>query len=123
MRLLPLAAAALAAFASPALASPWPVQRIALANFRYAPGPIVLAAGQPVTLLFVNTAHGGHDFTARDFFARSRIIAGSAPGGRVALSGGQTRSVTLLPVPGTYRVHCSHFLHSSFGMTAAIIVR
>ena len=123
MRLLPLAAAALAALASPALASPYPVQRIDMANFRYAPKPIVLAAGKPVTLMFVNAAHGGHDFTARDFFARSRILAGSAPSGRVELSGGETRSVTLVPSAGTYRVHCSHFLHSSFGMTDTIIVR
>ncbi|MES2119240.1 MAG: cupredoxin domain-containing protein [Pseudomonadota bacterium] len=123
MRLLIFAAAALVAFASPALPSPYPVQRVDLANFRYAPKPIVLAAGKPVTLMFVNVAKGGHNFNARDFFARSRILAGSAPGGRIELSGGQTRSVTLVPSAGTYRVHCSHFLHSSFGMTATILVR
>lgn len=124
MRLLHIAAAALAASASPALASPYPVQRIDLVNFRFAPKPIVLAAGKPVTLMFVNNAGGGHDFTAPAFFANSTIIAGAAPGGRVSLPGHATRSVTLIPQRrATYRVKCTHFLHATFGMTDTIVVR
>jgi len=63
------------------------------------------------------------DFTAPEFFASSRIIAGAAPGGKIGMPGRATRSITLVPRAGTYRLHCSHFLHSSFGMTGTIVVR
>ncbi len=39
------------------------------------------------------------------------------------MPGRATRSITLVPRAGTYRLHCSHFLHSSFGMTGTIVVR
>jgi uncharacterized cupredoxin-like copper-binding protein len=98
-------------------------QTIDLANFRFSPKPIRLAAGRPVTLTFVNRSGSGHDFTAKAFFAGSRIAAGAAPGGKVELRGGETKSITLVPSAGTYEVHCSHFLHTSFGMTDQIVVR
>ena len=41
-----------------------PVQQILLYSYGYTPSPIVLAAGKPVTLTFVNRAGKGHDFTA-----------------------------------------------------------
>ena len=116
------AAAALSlALAAPAPAQP-AAQTILVASFSFGPKPIQLAAGQPVTLIFVNRSGSGHDFTAKEFFASSRIIAGAAPGGEIELRGGQTRSITLVPVRGTYKAHCSHFLHSAMGMTDQIIV-
>jgi plastocyanin len=75
-----------------------------------------------VTLTFVNRSGGGHDFTAPAFFQRARIIAGAAPDGEIELRGHETRSVTLIPAPGTYRAHCSHFLHKQMGMTDVIVV-
>jgi len=99
------------------------VQTIDLANFSFSPKPIRLAAGQPVTLTFVNRSGSGHDFTARAFFAAARTLAGAAPGGKIELHGRETRSITLVPSAGTYEAHCSHFLHTSFGMTDQIIVR
>ena len=116
------AAAALSlALAAPAPAQP-AAQTILVASFSFGPKPIRLAAGQPVTLIFVNRSGSGHDFTAKEFFASSRIIAGAAPGGEIELRGGQTRSITLVPARGTYKAHCSHFLHSAMGMTDQIIV-
>ena len=109
------------AFASPALAQP-AAQTIQLASFSYAPSPIHLKAGKPVTLTFVNRAGGGHDFTAKEFFASSSITAGSAPGGEVDLKAHQTKTVTLVPHAGTYKVHCSHFMHSTMGMHSTIVV-
>ena len=91
-------------------------------SFGFAPRPLHLAAGRPVTLTFVNQSGGGHDFTAREFFAASAISAGSAPGGKIALSGHETKSITLVPRAGSYEAHCSHFLHASMGMTEQIIV-
>lgn len=106
---------------SPAAAQP-AVATIDVQSFSFAPRPIRLAAGRPVTLVLVNRSGGGHDFTAPEFFASSAIVAGSAPRGRIALPGHATRTITLVPRAGTYKVRCSHFLHSSFGMTGQILV-
>lgn len=110
------------ALSAPAVAQP-AAQTIDLANFSFSPRPIQLAAGRPVTLTFVNRSGSGHDFTAKAFFASARILSGAAPGGKLEFRGGETRSITLVPSAGTYEVHCSHFLHSSFGMTDTIVVR
>ena len=100
-----------------------PVRTIELRSFGYAPRTIELTAGKPVTLTFVNRSGDSHDFTAKGFFARSRIVAGTVQGGEIALKGGQSQSVTLIPAAGRYKVHCGHFLHKQFGMRGAIIVR
>ena len=110
------------AAAHPAAAQP-AAQTVQVYNFGFGPRPLQLAAGRPVTLTFVNQSGSGHDFTAREFFANARIIAGSAPGGEIELARHQTRSVTLVPRAGTYRAHCSHFMHSTLGMTDQIVVR
>jgi plastocyanin len=95
---------------------------IQLSNFSFAPNPIQLAAGKPVTITFDNRSGSGHDFTAREFFAASTITAGAAPGGKVALAGHESKSITLVPRAGSYDAHCSHFLHASMGMTDRILV-
>ena len=106
---------------APATAQP-AAQTIELSSFAYAPKPIQLRAGRQVTLTFVNRSNSGHDFTARDFFASSRIVAGSAPEGKIRLGPGRTQNITLVPRRGDYGVHCSHFLHSQFGMRTRIYV-
>ncbi|MEA3081114.1 MAG: hypothetical protein QOD54_782 [Sphingomonadales bacterium] len=126
MSLSRLAAAAfLASLAfSPVSAQPSsPSVTINVRSFSFAPQPIRLAAGRPVTLTFVNQSGSGHDFTAKEFFAASAISAGTAPGGKIALAGHETKSITLTPRAGSYAAHCSHFLHSSFGMKDVIVVR
>lgn len=123
LRLFAAAAVAPLAFVSASAPAQQPAQlTIVMSNYAFAPKPIRLAAGRPVTLTFVNRSGKGHDFTAREFFAASRITAGAAPGGEVELRGGESRSVTLVPARGTYRAHCGHFMHSTFGMTDQIIV-
>ena len=117
-----LAAAALAA--GPSAAQPTPrVQTVALYSYGYAPQVLALAAGRPVTLQFVNRSRSGHDFTAREFFRSSRILAGRADGGEVELRGGQSASVTLIPARGRYPVHCGHTFHKMLGMQGKIIVQ
>jgi len=91
-------------------------------SYGFGPQPIQLAAGQPVTLAFVNQAGVGHDFTAKDFFANSAITAGAAPGGKIELAPHATVAITLTPRAGTYMAHCSHFLHESLGMHDQIVV-
>ena len=121
-RLIAAAALGLAATASaqPVAA---PANTIVLYTYGYQPNPIVLTAGRPVTLNFVNRAGKGHDFTAVKFFAASRILSGNASGGEIDLGPGQSRSVTLIPATGRYGVHCGHPFHKMLGMRGDIVVR
>ena len=109
--------------AAPAQPAAAPVQTIQVFSFGYNPKPIQLAAGREVTLSFANQAGSGHDFTAHEFFAASRIVSGAAPGGEVELKGHETKTVTLIPRAGSYNAHCSHFMHSTMGMHTQIVVR
>ena len=118
-----LAAASLLAAAAAAPASPTiPQLTIDVRNFAFAPTPIHLAAGKPVTLTFVNRSGSNHDFTAARFFASAEIRAGAAPGGAVELPPHAVRSVTLVPRAGRYKAHCSHLGHALFGMKDVIVV-
>ena len=119
-RLSSIAALSLA-LAAPVAAQP-AGQTILVYSFGFSPRPLHLAAGRPVTLTFVNRSGSGHDFTAKTFFGNSRILAGDARGGEIELAPRQTRSVTLVPRAGSYKVHCTHFLHATMGMTDQIIV-
>ena len=121
IRTLPLAALSLA-FAYPAAAQQPPVLTVQVYSFGFAPKPIRLTAGQPVTLRFVNQSGSGHDFTAPGFFQHSKITAGAAPEDEIELKPHQTKSITLIPVKGTYQAHCSHFLHKQMGMSDWIVV-
>lgn len=91
-------------------------------SFGFAPHPIHLAAGKPVTLTFVNRSGSGHDFSAPGFFEHATITGGAAPGGEIDLRAHETRSVTLIPRAGRYQAHCSHFLHKQMGMSDLIVV-
>jgi plastocyanin len=115
------ALAALFLSAAPAHTQP-AAQTIDVRSFSFSPVPIRLTRGQPVTLTFVNSSSSGHDFTAKEFFAASRITAGAAPYGKIDLKGHETKSITLVPTAGTYNAHCSHFMHASMGMHDQIIV-
>jgi plastocyanin len=118
-RLAALAACSLVISAS-AVAQPAQVT-IKVWSFGFAPSPIRLAAGQPVTLTFVNASGSSHDFTAPGFFQHARIVSGGG-GDEVELKPHETRSITLIPVRGTYQAHCSHFMHKQLGMSDYIIV-
>ena len=119
--------AATLAIAAPAAAQQSAKAEVVLANFSFTPTELHLHAGQSVTIHFVNNGSGGHDFTAAEFFssatmdAANRAKVGGAKG-RVSLGKGQAIDVTLAPKAGDYAVHCSHFLHSTMGMTGKIRV-
>jgi plastocyanin len=124
MRIFPLAAAAvLPLFLAAPAASQQPAQFvIQVWSYGFAPHPIHLAAGKPVTLTFVNRSGSGHDFTAPGFFQHAKITGGAMEGDEVELKPHETRSVTLVPARGTYQAHCSHFFHKQMGMSDEIIV-
>jgi plastocyanin len=118
---IPVTLALTLAFSTPAAAQP-ARQTINVWSFGFAPRPIQLAAGRPVTLIFQNRSGSSHDFTAETFFGNAKIIAGSAPEGEIELKPNETKSITLIPRAGVYKAHCSHFMHSVLGMTDRIIV-
>jgi plastocyanin len=127
LRLAPMAAAALAAVVAPASAQPAPDRvAVALNSFAFSPATISLVHGHPYVLELANTASGGHDFSAPAFFAAAQI----APGDRarigkrgIEVPSGQTVTIALTaPKPGHYRLRCTHFLHSTMGMTGEIVV-
>jgi len=98
-----------------------------MANFSFTPEALHLHAGQSVTIHFVNNGSGGHDFTAAEFFSAATMDAANrtkvgGTKGRVSLGKGESLDVTLTPKAGEYPAHCSHFLHSSMGMTGKIHV-
>ena len=120
LRFVAAAALSLTLFA-PAAAQPAQL-RIDVWSFGFAPRPIHLRAGQPVTLTFVNRSGSSHDFSAPAFFANARILSGSPEDGEVDLPGHAVRTITLVPRAGNYRAHCSHFMHKQMGMQDAILV-
>ena len=107
--------------AAPAAAQPAQVV-IRVWSFGFAPNPIRLVAGRPVTMTFVNQSGSSHDFSAPGFFQHARITAGAAPEDEIELQGHETKRITLVPSRGTYQAHCSHFLHKQLGMSDMIIV-
>jgi len=117
------AALAGAALALPASAKTVrPTVTIALGSHYYQPNPIYLAGGVPVRLIFINRAGKTHDFTAREFFAASRILRGRAPGGEVELKRSGAAVIDLVPARGRYRVKCGEPFHAMLGMRGTIIV-
>ncbi|HKO14127.1 MAG TPA: cupredoxin domain-containing protein [Acidobacteriaceae bacterium] len=114
-------AASSLAFAAPAPAQP-AAQTVLVWSYGFSPQPLHLAAGRPVTLVFVNRSGSSHDFKAERFFASSAITAGSAPDGEIDLPPHATRSITLVPRAGSYGAHCSHFFHKQLGMSDQIVV-
>lgn len=99
---------------------------IDLSSFKFTPAEPVLEHGQRYVLHLVNTSDGGHDFVAKEFFAAARIDPADRAkieNGEVDLKGGTSVDIHLLaPAAGRYPVHCSHFMHSTFGMKGALIV-
>jgi uncharacterized cupredoxin-like copper-binding protein len=95
---------------------------VRLSSFDFTPSTIRLAAGRPVVLHLVNSGDGGHNFAAPEFFAAARDVTGPVRRGRVEVAGGQSVDVRLTPARGTYRLRCTHTLHTAFGMSGEIVV-
>ena len=95
---------------------------VQLSNFDFTPSAIHLAAGQPVTLHLVNTAHGGHNFAAPEFFAAAANVSGPVTHGAVEVGSNAAVDVTLTPAAGHYRLRCTHTMHTAFGMSGEIVV-
>ena len=73
-------------------------------------------------LHLVNTGTGGHNFAAPQFFAAASAVSGAVTNGTVEVAGHQSIDVRLTPARGSYRLRCTHSLHSTFGMRGEIVV-
>lgn len=120
---------ALAVFAAvPAVAAEGQtVVNVQLSNFKFAPRTIILDHGRSYLLRLRNVADGGHDFTAREFFAAAAIAPGDrrwVTEGEVEVPPGQVRDIRLTaPAAGRYKLKCTHSMHKFFGMSGTIVVR
>ena len=95
---------------------------VRLSSFDFAPKTVRLKGGEPIVLHLVNTGNGGHNFAAPQFFAAARGVSGPVARGKVEVAGHQSADVRLIPARGTYKLRCTHTLHSTFGMTGRIVV-
>ena len=127
MKRLPAFAIALAAAAPAASQAQQPATvSVTLSNFSFNPAEIQLRGGVPTVLHLVNTASGGHNFTAPEFFAAAKIAPASQAlvrEGKVEVPKHSALDVTLTPAAGQYSLKCTHTLHSTFGMKGTITVR
>lgn len=121
MRFIALALLIAGPAAAPAAEAPRTVE-VQLSSFDFTPSSIHLAAGQPVVLHLVNSGGGGHNFAAPEFFAAARAVSGPVQRGRVEVAGHQSVDIRLTPARGSYRLRCTHTLHTGFGMTGQIVV-
>ena len=115
----------LALLALPTVTAAQPSARtveISLSNFDFTPSTIRLRAGEPVVLHLVNTAHGGHNFAAPEFFAAASGVSGPVTDGKVELHGEQSVDVHVTPARGHYHLRCTHTMHTAFGMSGEIEV-
>ena len=121
--LLPIVLAVPAAV--PAQRSGEAIVEVRLSNFEFDPELIRMRAGRSVTLRLVNLSDGGHNFAAPEFFSSAAIASGqNVPirEGAIEVPGEQTVSIRLTPVRGTFRLRCTHTMHSTFGMRGEIVV-
>ena len=100
---------------------------VQLSNYKFSPRTIVLDHGRAYALRLYNASGGGHDFTARDFFAAASVSPSDRrwiSDGEVEVPPGQLRVIRLTaPAAGRYKVKCTHKFHKMLGMTGTIIVR
>jgi len=100
-----------------------PIFEVRLSSFDFTPATLRLAAARSVTLRLVNTGSGGHNFAAPEFFAAARGVQGPVERGRVEVGGHSSVDIRLTPARGSYRLRCTHILHTSFGMTGSVVVQ
>ena len=98
-----------------------------LSNFKFEPDTLSLKAGQPYVLHLVNKAGSGHDFEAKAFFAAAMVSPddkAAVGDGSIELAGNGSRDIHFVaPAAGDYEIHCTHFMHASFGMKGRITVQ
>lgn len=112
-----------AAFSSPQQPSPSVIE-VQLKDYAFVPSTLRLQHGGPVVLRLVDTS-GSHSFSAPELFAASTLDPATAQmihDGKVEVGEGGVELRMTPNAPGTYAFHCTHFMHSSFGMKGTAVV-
>lgn len=111
------------AFSSPQQAVSSVIE-VQLKNFEFVPATLHLQRGVPVVLRLVD-ASGSHSFSAPELFAASTLDPATAQlirNGKVEVGEGGVELRLTPNTVGTYPFHCTHFMHSSFGMKGTAVV-
>ena len=98
---------------------------VILTDFSFSPETIRLRPNERVVLRLTNRGSGGHNFSAPEFFGKARLEPASVAlvrKGKVEVKKGASVDLALSPSTGRYKLKCTHFLHSGFGMKGEIIV-
>lgn len=98
---------------------------VLLDAYDYEPRTILLEAGRPARLRFVNGGRSTMAFSAKRFFREAEVRSGDADliqDGTLRLRPGERRIVVLVPAPGRYHVRSTNLLHRLLGMTGKIVV-
>mgnify|MGYP003577526938 CR=1 FL=1 len=99
---------------------------VTLADFSFTPSSLQFQHGQHYQLQLHNKGSGGHNFAGKDFFAAVTVDAADQNlirKGAVEVKKGATAAIGFTAVkPGTYRIKCTHFLHSGFGMKGSAVI-
>ncbi|WP_221793369.1 cupredoxin domain-containing protein [Aquisediminimonas sediminicola] len=100
---------------------------VVLKDFSFTPSMFELRTGQPYVLHLINRGSGGHNFSAKAFFEAVSINPVSqniVRNGKIEVAKGAEIELAFIAMtPGTYKLKCSHFLHSGFGMKGRISIR
>lgn len=123
---LTIVAAALILASTPSLAQETgpTVVEVHLKNFSFTPSELHLRRGVPVVLRLVDPS-GSHSFAAPELFAASTLDPATVAlirDGKVEVP---EEGVELHLTPntsGAYAFHCTHLMHSAFGMKGTVIV-
>ena len=101
--------------------------QVVMTNYAFTPNALQFRLNTPYNLRLINNSGHDHSFDATDFFAavstapedRVKVVEGE-----VEVEDGKAVDVKFVPVKaGTYEFHCSHFLHSTFGMTGKALIQ
>lgn len=99
---------------------------VTLSNFSFAPNMLRLQRNSSYTLHLMNSASGGHSFSAPELFAAVMIApedSSKITNGRIEIPAGQAVDIHLTPMTaGTYAIVCTHFLHQTFGMRGTAVI-
>jgi uncharacterized cupredoxin-like copper-binding protein len=99
---------------------------IVMSNFKFEPAAIHLRQNAAYALILRNASRSGHSFEAAQFFAAADMPAADralVKSGRIEVAAGEQVRVMVVPTrTGAYEFHCTHPLHSTFGMTGQITV-
>jgi uncharacterized cupredoxin-like copper-binding protein len=100
---------------------------VEMSNFMFMPKDLTLRHGTPYRLHLTNISSGGHDFAAKEFFDSVTVAPedrARIKDGKISLGGGESADIRVVPnKPGSFKIKCTHFMHTTFGMTGSVVVQ